>query len=64
LADAMDPREFDDVGLVNALDIPAKSSENAFRNFDLLRPTDHCGQEFCQAAGGSVGADAVSGLLP
>jgi hypothetical protein len=60
----MDSGEFDDVGLVDALDIPTKSIKDAFRNFDLLRPTDHCGQEFCQVAGGSVGADAVSGLLP
>jgi hypothetical protein len=36
------------------LNIPAKAGQDAFGDFDLLRPTDHRGQEFGQAAGGGI----------
>jgi hypothetical protein len=36
------------------LHISAKAGQDAFCDFDLLRATDHRGQEFGQAAGGSI----------
>jgi hypothetical protein len=49
---------------VDALDIPAKTGEDAFSDFDLLRPANHRSQEFSQAAGGGVRGDPVGGLVP
>jgi hypothetical protein len=51
------------MGLVETLDIPAKAGEDAFGDFDLLRPADHRSQEFDQAAGGRIRCDPVSGLV-
>jgi hypothetical protein len=54
LANAADRSKFSDVGLIDALHISAKAGQDAFCDFDLLRATDHRGQEFGQAAGGSI----------
>ena len=54
LADTSDRSQFGNVGLVDALNIPAKAGQDSFGDFDLLRATDHCGQEFGQAAGGGI----------